>query len=659
MAGTEPSMDEMPMWKDATLDYQSIIDPTTGQPFTDANSAMNYITNQYIANAGYGQTGSMFGGLLAGFKTGLGDIFNDPSRLLTGIDPVNTDISNALLGQNNPAITNFFGTPSNTTWDQTAQQNPGMGLENAKQGAFLSDAIAGSVLGANVFGGIGGGAGSGSSASGAGAGSGALGDDLGNTITVLGNQGGGLSGLGAAGSAGGGVYNAGNTVTVNGTPPGGGALPGYLQGAGIAGNIGAGMVNGQPNIDTVTVEGQKQVPTNPDNNNTIQDMIAALGGGAAVSATGGSGGSGSTNGASGFDWTNLIGPLINGLGSYLGGQQSSNAANQAAQLAINASRPFNVNLPGFGNSAFDMENRTASITPQGSLGDFQNYGSNLSAQGYNNLSQGPANLNGFGGISPQLYGAFQGYAGSPYNAPGANIYGNQQAYNGLMTQAGNAAGGLFNQLGGFNLQNQESNNLNALRSQAQFGESQAQQNNLESQFGKGILASTAGQYQTQGLNNSLQMADVQRQQLAHQMAMSDQQSILGSALNATSGYNNLQQTGYGQNYQNQVFGNNAANQMFGNALNLFGAGQAANQQSFGQNASLWNQGQANNLGVGSYLSGLLGMGGSLGSLASGAAGQGAGIIAQNGQNQGNLLAGFLNNLGSSVDWSKLFGKSGG
>lgn len=492
-------------------------------------------------------------------------------------------------------------------------------------GAALATGTGG---GAGAAGGAVGGAAGTTGGSAAGAGGGLIGD----TITVYGGAGGGaaLSGAGAAGAAAGagagaaatptGAYNQGNTIQVNGTTPtdGLGLDAGYLNssaGAGAAASQAAG--------------------------NTMNTNF-----------------NGSGNNMAGFDWTSLIGPAINGLGSYLGGQQSSNAAGQAAALAIGASQPWNVNLPGIGSSQFNQATRTASIDPNSVYSGFMNNGANLSNAGYgalNNMVGNPYGSTGFGGISSQLGDAFNASKNSGY-APGANVYGSQTAYNGLMTQAGNNASSLLGQAQGFNTSDRAGSYLNALNQQAGFSEGQATQNNLESQFGKGILASTAGGYQTQALNNSLQQNQAARQMQAQQMANNDLTNLNQNAGSALGQYQNLQQTGYGQNYQNQVFGNSLSNQMFSNALGLFGAGMQSNQQQFGQAGSLYNQGQENNLNVSNYLSSLLGLGGNLGNLSSGAAGTSAGIIAGNGANQGAAMSNFFNSLGSSVDWSKLFGK---
>lgn len=464
---------------------------------------------------------------------------------------------------------------------------------------------------------------------GVGAGIGALAGAAGGTA---GGTAGGAAGAdaGAAGGYLGGASGLGGTVAAGPTVIGAGAGAGAGIGAGIGAGVGAG-IGATTGIPEVTVTGN---PT-PSGGGLGVDAAGGLVGAGAGALNPGGDQSGMTNNTnntnnnplSGFDWTKLIGPGLDALGSYLGQQQSSNAAQDAIKLAIGASRPYNVNMPGFGQSTFNPDTRTAGLTPDQQMSLFQKYGAGLAGQGFNGLQQNnPYGAQGYGAVSPELANTFLGNQGN-VNTAGNNYLG---VGNNFLGQAAN-----------FDVQGQEAQNLARLRASAQFGENQAQQNNLESQFGRGILASTAGQYQTQGLNSAIQTADVQRQGLAHSMALGDQTGYLQNAIGASNAG-----TGY-------------LNSMFGNALGLFGAGQGVNQQQFNQNFGLYNQGQANNLNIGSYLTSLLGLGGNLGALSSGASGTAAGIAANNGQQSGNALSGFFNNLGSSVDWGSLFKKTNG
>lgn len=196
-------------------------------------------------------TKGLLGQLADPFKAGIGAIRDDPTRLLTGIDPVSTDVSNALLGQNNAAITNFFGTPSATTWEQTQKNNPGINYGDAQGAARYSDILAGliggGVAGGSIFGGASPAAPAAPAAAGAANVVSNVAPALGDTVTILGSNSGSL---GAAGSGLLGASSAAippeNTVTVPGTQP---VNPG-------------GLLAGATPIDTVTVNGTQPTQQN-------------------------------------------------------------------------------------------------------------------------------------------------------------------------------------------------------------------------------------------------------------------------------------------------------------------------------------------------------------------------------------------------------------
>lgn len=711
----------------ASMPSQSEIDASSAQYRRDNPSIYDtdlpYGSPEYMAKYGPGGTaypdlpkgGTLFDALVGNSAGAIfGAIKDDPSRIFTGLDPISTGISNAVLGQNNAPITNSFGSPSATSYENYQAANPDKNLTDSRTISSMADLLAGGIGGAFAAPAL------------LGAYSGAA-----NTISngggaLLGDAGPVTSGLSAAGSAAGTVASSAGTlpaVVVNGS---GGILNGLSTAGGIAGGVGQNIVNSQtqqnqqpvPQLDPVTVTGSPTapVPTTPppSNNNTdwlnILKGVGGVGIGAGLANLSSPGGTSSgSNNSMGFNWTDLIGPLLNLAGGAVGQNAANQGSEAAIKLAQQGSYPYNVNLPGYGQSTFDPINRTASLNPDGSLANFQQQGNNLSQQGYNGLTGllgSPYGQGGYGGISPQLQQQFGQAQGSQYRNPTSNVFGSPQVFSGLLNQSGQTAQNLYGQVGqglpstsgatsylnagqgflnnatGFNLPGQEATNLQRLRSQAQFGESQAQQNNLENQFGKGVLASTAGGYQTQGLNQALQTADVQRQQLAHQMALGDQSQMLQNSVGASNagygylqgiqglqggqlnqanqalgGYQNLQQTGYGQSFANNSYGNDTTNQAFQQAMSLFGTGMNSQQQQFGQQNQAYNQGQANSLNIGGYLQGLLGLGGNLGALSSGASGTAAGIAANQGVNNGNMYAGLFNNLGSSVNWGSLFGSN--
>lgn len=170
---------------------------------------------------------------------------------LSGVDPLSNSISNLILGRNDPAIVNAFGSPSNTTWEQSKAANPNIDFGRAKDFNKIGDAIAGFYGGGAALGPItggGGGASGGVSTTGAGAGK-AVGSGLGGTVaagpTVVGAGAGATAGelLGAAGSGLGGSVAEGPTVTGAGAGAGAtGDIGGLLGmvGSGLGGSVAEG-----------------------------------------------------------------------------------------------------------------------------------------------------------------------------------------------------------------------------------------------------------------------------------------------------------------------------------------------------------------------------------------------------------------------------------
>jgi hypothetical protein len=125
------------------------------------------------------------------------DLFKNPTRLLTGIDPLSTKISNALTGQDNDPMVNMFGSPDKQYYDRA--EADGIDTSAAQKFHKTADVIAG-LAGAYGLSGIGGGAagaagGGGSAAAGGIGGAGAAGG--GGLLGSLGGAGGVLK-LGTA-----------------------------------------------------------------------------------------------------------------------------------------------------------------------------------------------------------------------------------------------------------------------------------------------------------------------------------------------------------------------------------------------------------------------------------------------------------------------------
>ncbi len=164
------------------------------------------------------------------------DLFKDPTRLLTGIDPLSTKLWNGVTGSDKKSLVNVFGSPGEQYYQQAEADGIDVGPSRTLHG--IADVVAGFYAGqglGNLAGaagnamGMGNGAGAvGSAGAGgsAGAASGTLGSTVGMTaggipqIVVTGAAGGGAAGAlggglgGLAGAAGnlGGTSSAGNTT---------------------------------------------------------------------------------------------------------------------------------------------------------------------------------------------------------------------------------------------------------------------------------------------------------------------------------------------------------------------------------------------------------------------------------------------------------------
>lgn len=138
------------------------------------------------------------------------DLLENPTRLLTGIDPASTKLWNSVLGRDDQPLVNWFGSPGQQYYDQARLEGIDTGAANKFHA--VADTIAG-IYGANgLAGSMGFGAGSGpSNTTGLWSNSGNLSKVV-NAATGSGEQNGGgnemgfLSGLfGSGGSSGGGL----------------------------------------------------------------------------------------------------------------------------------------------------------------------------------------------------------------------------------------------------------------------------------------------------------------------------------------------------------------------------------------------------------------------------------------------------------------------
>ncbi|WBS00219.1 hypothetical protein OU994_18025 [Pseudoduganella sp. SL102] len=137
------------------------------------------------------------------------DIWNDPTRLLTGVDPLSTKAWNAVTGSDNEALVNYFGSPGQKYYDQAAAA--GIDTGPASQFHGIADTVAGAYATAGLAGAMGGGAAGAAGGTAGGTAGGAVGGATGGggAMSTMFNALGGAQGLaglagGIAGAAGGG-----------------------------------------------------------------------------------------------------------------------------------------------------------------------------------------------------------------------------------------------------------------------------------------------------------------------------------------------------------------------------------------------------------------------------------------------------------------------
>jgi hypothetical protein len=166
---------------------------------------------------------------------------------------------------------------------------------------------------------------------------------------------------------------------------------------------------------------------------------------------------------------------------------------------------------------------------------------------------------GYLGISPEMFAEFQ-QSGKGMGAMG-NMF--RDASRGYLEQEQG--------MEDFNFQDTYEDRLGNMRALDQDWDRQARMGNADDQWGKGILASTAGQYQTQGFEEAMAKKDLMRHDSAFGQAgqaqgldMAQRQMLMNGAM----GFGGL---------ANQV-----GNDRFARMMGLFGAGQNAENSRMGR-----------------------------------------------------------------------------
>lgn len=243
--------------------------------------------------------------------------------------------------------------------------------------------------------------------------------------------------------------------------------------------------------------------------------------------------------------------------------------------------PPSVNIPGFSSSYTQPNYKKgipggASVTMDPAQQALRDRYTGLLNQGLDQVSAPLTNVGGFGAISPEMYQEFQ----NSNSAAGPQAFYDQAgfdsmlgSYRGMADTANAEAQRMLSQ----GTQGNMDYWLNLLRQQAAGQENNVLQGNADKQFLRGILGSSAGAYQTQGVMDSINQADLARQLQAYGMSQDAINQALSRAGSLTGQY-----TGMEGDAANRMFQVNNANysrvaDRFNRAAGLFGMGM--NQQN--------------------------------------------------------------------------------
>src|SRR5574343_821786 len=157
---------------------------------------------------------------------------------------------------------------------------------------------------------------------------------------------------------------------------------------------------------------------------------------------------------------------------------------------------------------------------------------NLLTQGMNRMMATPQNVGGFGAISPEMYQEFL----ASNNTAGPEAFYDKSGFDSLLGQYRGMAGTAADEANRMLTAGTEGNMANwlgILRQMASGQENNLLQGNADKQFMKGILGSTAGAYQTQGIVDSINSADLARQMQAYGLS----QDAINQALSRATSLN--------------------------------------------------------------------------------------------------------------------------
>ena len=351
------------------------------------------------------------------------------------------------------------------------------------------------------------------------------------------------------------------------------------------------------------------------------------------------------------------------LSSLTGGGQ----VGAAKQLTANSFyTPYNLALPGAninyqntgplsskdwraiknGRMPMPTQGASATLSPE-----MQQMRTLLGDSAFNSIMQSQSGVPGYAGVTQPLFNEFglANYSTDQLGTPWKDIGNIGQYYAPELPDtamqgflgASNDFTNRAQSMPQFDIATETQNQLDLMRQADAPYEQRGMMANWDNQFGKGVLSSTPGQYQSQALMDSYQQKDIQRQLAARQAALGQGQFQLGqqnqyaqqglgfgpaagdlgtmlfgnqlagqgflSGLDAQRAGINAQQFGVDM-ASNQLAGSRVQDR-FGRAMDMFGLGQQSSAQQANTGLGFLS-GQG---GIDAYLANLMGLGGNLGS----------------------------------------------
>jgi hypothetical protein len=273
--------------------------------------------------------------------------------------------------------------------------------------------------------------------------------------------------------------------------------------------------------------------------------------------------------------------LFSGLGEVLGIGGGEGQARRTTQTS--RWMPGNISFGGFGVDATRTRGNKGPVNYSGTFDPTQTglregY-LGLLNQGMAGLAGPQANVGGFGGISPEMLQEF--YSA---NAQGGQLppqFYDQAGFDQMMQSARGGAQSAWDEYNGLMANGGAGNYdhwLELMRQKAQPYENNMIQGNADKQFLKGILASTAGAYQTQGMMAGLGTADNDRQLQAYGMSQDALNNAFGRANAGTQLFQGMEGDATNRGFLLSQLQNTRASDRFQRAMSLFNTGQNANQQ---------------------------------------------------------------------------------